>query len=128
MRSICFQLVGDIPVVGPLWRDPEAARRFIERWIKRYESVSIKRCNIRLLVIRRGVHYSLAVAVDGSVIFRLNGLNELLLRRLVRAVQRKQVFILSPFVSGFPEPQPFVLTGGLGLVIIQQPAACRFNC
>ncbi|MEW6573934.1 MAG: hypothetical protein AB1374_09935 [Bacillota bacterium] len=121
MRRVYFQLIGNIPVVGPVFGSSEGARRWAIRWVERYKTIPDTRRGVRLSVIRGGVFHTLTVTVNGRVLFRLNGLDELLLQRLYREVGQKQVLVFSSFISGFPEPTPIVLTEGLGLMVYQWP-------
>uniref|UniRef100_A0A7C2E9Y3 Uncharacterized protein n=1 Tax=Ammonifex degensii TaxID=42838 RepID=A0A7C2E9Y3_9THEO len=118
---ICFQLVGGIPVIGPVFHSQAAARRQAQRWLARFEKLPPVRKDTRVLIERRGGLYSLTVVVTGRLFCRLKGLDELLIQRLYREVRRKRVLVLTSFVGGSPQPQPLVSSEGLGLVVFQRP-------
>lgn len=125
MRRICFQLVGGVPVVGPVFFSHEAARRLARRWLQRFERLPSIRKDTRVLVERQKALYSLAVVVNGELFCWLKGLDELLVQRLYREVRRKRVLVLTSFVGDGPKPQPLVASEGLGLVILQRPVRKR---
>jgi len=51
---ICFQLVGGIPVIGPVFHSQAAARRQAQRWLARFEKLPPVRKDTRVLIERRG--------------------------------------------------------------------------
>lgn len=122
MHRVYFQLVGGIPVIGPVFGNLEAARRWARGWVERYKTVPYTLRSVRLAVIKQELFHTLTVTVNGRTHFCLSGLDELLLQRLYREVRRKQVLVFSSFVSGFPEPTPIVLSEGLGLMVYPRPA------
>jgi hypothetical protein len=113
--------VGGVPVIGPLFDDSEAARRAAKRWLNRFNRFCSERQSVRVFIEREESSYSLVIMVNGRVLYRLSGLDELLVRRLYRCVGRKRMLVLTSFVDeGHFEPQPLAVTEGAGLVVFQQ--------
>jgi hypothetical protein len=116
-------LVGGIPVIGPLFNDSEAARKAARRWLSRFEKLHANQQSVRVLVERELHSHSLVILVNGRVFYRLGGLDDLLVRRLYRAVRQKRMIILTSFVDdGGTDPWPLAVTEGMGLVVFQQEA------
>ncbi|WP_334109581.1 hypothetical protein [Thermodesulfitimonas autotrophica] len=127
MRRVCLEVLGGIPVVGPLFHDYEAARRAALRWLVRLAQFSGGDGDaVQVGVERREDLYTLVIAVNGRILHRLEGLNEVLLRRLQREFRRRRVFVVTSFADG-QKPRPLVWTEGLGLVIFQWPLARKFT-
>jgi hypothetical protein len=121
MLNVCFRLVGGVPVIGPLFDDSETARRAAKRWLSRFNRSCSDRRNVRVFIEQDESLYSLVIMVDGRVLYRLSGLDELLVRRLYRSVSQKRMLVLTSFVNeGSVEPRPLAVTEGVGLVVFQQ--------
>ncbi|MCL6558319.1 MAG: hypothetical protein K6U74_05865 [Firmicutes bacterium] len=123
MRNVCFRMVGEVPVIGPLFSNSEAARRAARRWLERFEKVHVPKQGVRVLVEQEPDGHSLVVLLNGRAFYRLAGLDDLLVRRLYRAVRQKRMLVLTAFVGdGNAEPRPLAVTEGIGLVVFQQAA------
>ncbi|RJX22999.1 MAG: hypothetical protein C4570_00585 [Ammonifex sp.] len=121
MRNVCFRLVGGVPVIGPLFDDCEAARRAAKQWLHHFNKSYADQQSVRVLIEQEEYSYSLVILVNGRVLYRLAGLDELLVRRLYRAVAQKRLLVLTSFVDeGSVEPRPLAVTEGIGLVVFQQ--------
>ncbi|MDD4170312.1 MAG: hypothetical protein PHD36_08710 [Desulfotomaculaceae bacterium] len=108
----------DIPAVGPRFKSKEAAVEVARQYLEKISELSKEDQNAAFqIVLSRKTNglYSLVIGGPSQVVGRLNNLDELLVKRFRRGLNRK-LFILTCFVDGVEGQECLVLTEGLGAV------------
>ncbi|MDD3653205.1 MAG: hypothetical protein PHO01_03305 [Desulfotomaculaceae bacterium] len=108
----------DIPAIGPRFKSKEAAVKAARQYLEKISEISEEGQNTAFqIVLSRQVDglYSLVIDSASQVVGRLNNLDELLVKRFRRGLNRK-LFILTCFVDSVEGQECLVLTEGLGAV------------
>lgn len=108
----------DIPAIGPRFKSKEAAVMVARQYLEKISELSEEGRNttFQIILIRQADGlYSLVIDGAGQIVGRLNNLDELLVKRVRRGLNRK-LFILTCFVDDVEGQECLVLTEGLGAV------------
>lgn len=108
----------DIPAIGPRFSNKEAAVQVARQYLETISELSDEGRNTAFqIILNRQADGLFSLVIDGAgqVVGKLNNLDELLVKRFRKGLNRK-LFILTCFVDGVEGQECLVLTEGLGAV------------